>query len=94
MATSATFGSDTQTIESLRTLPRRYRRSGSAVHVVQGHRDIPALLNATPDAEQDTLKPSAPSRRTRSSRRCATGRLEASPTRSAAARPVHALMAR
>lgn len=73
VATSATFGSDTQTIESLRTfLADIGGVDPQQVHVVQGHRDIPALLNATPDAEQDTPKLSVPSRRTRSSRRCAT----------------------
>ncbi len=55
VATSATFGSDTQTIESLRTfLADIGGVDPQQVHVVQGHRDIPALLNATPDAEQDT----------------------------------------
>lgn len=55
VATSATFGSDTQTIESLRTfLADIGGVAPEQVHVVQGHRDIPALLNATPDAKQDT----------------------------------------
>lgn len=55
VATSATFGSDTQTIESLRTfLADIGGVDPQQVHVVQGHRDIPALLNATPVAEQDT----------------------------------------
>jgi len=55
VATSATFGSDTQTIESLRTfLADIGGVDPQQVHVVQGHRDIPALLNAIPDVEQDT----------------------------------------
>lgn len=55
VATSATFGSDTQTIESLRTfLADIGGVDPQQVHVVQGHRDIPAMLNAAPDAEQDT----------------------------------------
>lgn len=55
VATSATFGSDTQTIESLRRfLADIGGVDPTQVHVVQGHRDIPALLNATPNAEQDT----------------------------------------
>ncbi len=55
VATSATFGSDTQTIESLRTfLADIGGVDPQQVHVVQGHRDIPALLKATRDAEQDT----------------------------------------
>lgn len=54
VATSATFGSDTQTIESLRTfLADIGGVDPQQVHVVQGHRDIPALMNATPDAAQD-----------------------------------------
>lgn len=54
VATSATFGSDTQTIENLRkfladiggVVPEQ-------VHVVQGHRDIPPLLDMKPHAEPD-----------------------------------------
>ena len=55
VATSATFGSDTQTIENLRKfLADIGGVDPEQVHVVQGHRDIPALLNITPDPEQDT----------------------------------------
>ncbi len=55
VATSATFGSDMQTIESLRKfLADIGGVAPEQVHVVQGHRDIPALLDAKPEAAQDT----------------------------------------
>lgn len=55
VATSATFGSDAQTIESLRKfLADIGGVAPEQVHVVQGHRDIPALLDAKPEAEQGT----------------------------------------
>ncbi len=55
VATSATFGSDNQTIESLRTfLADIGGVDPSQVHVVYGHRDIPALINASPVTEHDT----------------------------------------
>lgn len=55
VATSATFGSDTQTIESLRTfLADIGGVDQSQVDVVQGHRDIPALINASPVTKHDT----------------------------------------
>lgn len=55
VATSATFGSDTKTIENLRKfLADIGGVDPDQVHVVQGHRDIPALLNVTSDPEQDT----------------------------------------
>lgn len=54
VATSATFGSDAQTIESLRTfLADIGGVSPEQVHVVQGHRDIPSLLNPPLNAKQD-----------------------------------------
>lgn len=55
VATSATFGSDMQTIESLRKfLADIGGVTPDQVHVVQGHRDIPALLDAKPETSQDT----------------------------------------
>ena len=55
VATSATFGSDTQTIESLRAfLADIGGVDPKQVHVVQGHRDIPVLLKSTQDVEEDT----------------------------------------
>lgn len=55
VATSATFGSDAKTIENLRKfLADIGGVDPDQVHVVQGHRDIPALLNVTSDPEQDT----------------------------------------
>jgi len=81
VATSATFGSDTQTIESLRYLPRRYRGvDPQQVHVVQGHRDIPALLNATPVAEQDTPEAICAIEADQEQSTLRYQRLEASPT--------------
>lgn len=54
VATSATFGSDAETIESLRKfLADIGGVSTEQVHVVQGHRDIPKLLNAAPDVAED-----------------------------------------
>lgn len=55
VATSATFGSDAKTIENLRKfLADIGGVDPDQVHVVQGHRDIPALLNVTSDPERDT----------------------------------------
>ncbi len=81
VATSATFGSDTQTIESLRTfLADIGGVDPQQVHVVQGHRDIPALLNATPDAEQDTPEAIGAIEADREQSALRYQRLEASPT--------------
>lgn len=53
VATSATFGSDTQTIESLRTfLADIAGIEPNQVHVVQGHRDTPRLVK--PERNLDT----------------------------------------
>lgn len=55
VATSATFGSDAKTIESLQKfLADIGGISVEQVHVVQGHREIPSLLKNTPIKEQDT----------------------------------------
>lgn len=55
VATSATFGSDTQTIESLRTfLADIGGVDPKQVHVVQGHRDVPPLMAATLNSEKDS----------------------------------------
>lgn len=81
VATSATFGSDTQTIESLRTfLADIGGVDPQQVHVVQGHRDIPALLNATPDAEQDTPEAIGAIEADQEQSTLRYRRLEASPT--------------
>lgn len=81
VATSATFGSDTQTIESLRTfLADIGGVDPQQVHVVQGHRDIPALLNATPDAEQDTPEAIGAIEADQEQSALRYQRLEASPT--------------
>lgn len=81
VATSATFGSDTQTIESLRTfLADIGGVDPQQVHVVQGHRDIPALLNATPDAEQDTPEAIGAIEADQEQSALRYRRLEASPT--------------
>ncbi|WP_235581113.1 DEAD/DEAH box helicase [Pseudomonas aeruginosa] len=81
VATSATFGSDTQTIESLRTfLADIGGVDPQQVHVVQGHRDIPALLNATPDAEQDTPEAIGAIEADQEQSTLRYQRLEASPT--------------
>lgn len=54
VATSATFGSDEKTIESLREfLADIGGVAPEQVEVVQGHRDIPGLLDVTPDAKHD-----------------------------------------
>lgn len=55
VATSATFGSDSQTIESLRNfLADIGGIAPEQVHVVQGHRDIPSLGAAAISGENDT----------------------------------------
>lgn len=55
VATSATFGSDSATIENLRKfLADIGGVPPEQVHVVQGHRDIPRLSEQTQDIEQDT----------------------------------------
>lgn len=54
VATSATFGSDEKTIESLRNfLADIGGVAPEQVYVVQGHRDIPALQKANQHSEQD-----------------------------------------
>ena len=81
VATSATFGSDTQTIESLRTfLADIGGVDPQQVHVVQGHRDIPALLNATLVAEQDTPEAIGAIEADQEQSALRYQRLEASPT--------------
>lgn len=81
VATSATFGSDTQTIESLRTfLADIGGVDPQQVHVVQGYRDIPALLNATPDSDQDTPEAIGAIEPEREQSALRYQRLEASPT--------------
>ncbi len=81
VATSATFGSDTQTIESLRTfLADIGGVDPKQVHVVQGHRDIPALLNATPNAEQDNPETIGAIEADQEQSALRYRRLEASPT--------------
>jgi len=81
VATSATFGSDAQTIESLRTfLADIGGVDPQQVHVVQGHRDIPALLNATPDAEHDTPEAIGTIEAEQEQSALRYQRLEASPT--------------
>lgn len=55
VATSATFGSDSATIENLRKfLADIGGVAPEQVHVVQGHRDIPRLSDRKQDVEQDT----------------------------------------
>jgi DEAD/DEAH box helicase domain-containing protein len=54
VATSATFGSDTQTIESLRIfLADIGGVDPKHVHVVQGHRDVPPLMATPLNNEKD-----------------------------------------
>lgn len=54
VATSATFGSDARTIENLRNfLADIGGVAPEQVHVVQGHRDIPALHKVKPHLEPD-----------------------------------------
>lgn len=81
VATSATFGSDTQTIESLRKfLADIGGVAPEQVHVVQGHRDIPALLNATLNTEQDTPQAIGAIEEDQEQSALRYQRLEASPT--------------
>ncbi|NCB55899.1 MAG: DEAD/DEAH box helicase [Gammaproteobacteria bacterium] len=54
VATSATFGSDTETIKKLKEFLADIGGVDiEQVHVVQGHRDIPALREIKPHTEQD-----------------------------------------
>lgn len=81
VATSATFGSDSKTIESLQKfLADIGGVTMEQVHVVQGHRDIPALLNATPIKEQDTPETIGAIEADQESSAARYQRLEASPT--------------
>lgn len=81
VATSATFGSDTQTIESLRKfLADIGGVAPEQVHVVQGHRDIPNLRNAIPDAAQDTPEAISAIESEQEQSTLRYQRLEASPT--------------
>lgn len=81
IATSATFGSDAQTIESLRNfLADIGGVTPEQVHVVHGHRDIPALQRPTPNAERDAPAAIAAIEADQEQSSLRYQRLEASPT--------------
>ncbi|MEL1218809.1 DEAD/DEAH box helicase [Aeromonas hydrophila] len=81
VATSATFGSDTKTIENLRNfLADIGGVAPEQVHVVQGHRDIPALHKVKPHLEQDNPDVIAAIESEHEQSTLRYQRLEASPT--------------